>query len=123
MISNFRKYTGSFIQLMILSSLFLNNGLLAQGGLLLTPKRVVFEGAKTSESINLANLGKDTARYVISLVEYRMKEDGGFEEITQQEAGQYSAEPFIRYFPRTVTLAPNEAQIIRLQRLNLWYNR
>lgn len=91
------------------------DGLLAQGSLLLTPKRVIFEGSKTSEAINLANVGKDTARYVISLVEYRMKTDGGFEEITQQEAGQYSAEPYLRYFPRTVTLAPNQAQLIRIQ--------
>lgn len=115
MSSNLRKYSGSFIHLMILSLLFLNNGLFAQGSLLLTPKRVIFEGNKTSESINLANLGKDTARYLITLVEYRMKEDGGFEEITQQEAGQYSAEPYLRYFPRIVTLAPNEAQLIRIQ--------
>jgi len=31
----------------------------AQGSLLLTPKRVVFNGGKTSENINLANSGKD----------------------------------------------------------------
>jgi hypothetical protein len=101
--------------LFILSSFITSNTLFAQGSLLLTPKRVVFEGTKSSESINLANLGKDTARYVISLIEYRMKEDGGFEEITQKEAGQFSAVPYIRFFPRTVTLAPNEAQVIRMQ--------
>ena len=95
--------------------LFLTHSLFAQGSLLLTPKRVVFEGNKVSESINLANLGKDTARYVISLVHLRMREDGGFDEISQSEAGEFSAEPYIRYFPRTVTLAPNEAQVIRMQ--------
>ena len=111
----FRKYTGIFVLLTIFGSVLPKDGLLAQGSLLLTPKRVIFEGSKTSEAINLANVGKDTARYVISLVEYRMKADGGFEEITQQEAGQYSAEPYLRYFPRTVTLAPNQAQLIRIQ--------
>lgn len=89
--------------------------LTAQGNLVLTPKRVVFEGSKTSESINLANSGKDTARYVVSLIHLKMKEDGSFEEITQAQAGALSAEPYLRYFPRTVTLAPNEAQVIRLQ--------
>lgn len=44
-----------------------------------------------------------------------MKEDGSFEEISQAQAGALSAEPYLRYFPRTVTLAPNEAQVIRLQ--------
>jgi P pilus assembly chaperone PapD len=113
--SQFLKYTGILFLLTILTSFLPNAGLYAQGSLLLTPKRVVFEGTKSSESINLANLGKDTAQYVISLVEYKMKEDGGFEEITQKEAGQFSAVPYIRYFPRTVTLAPNEAQVIRIQ--------
>ncbi len=109
------KPIGLILLLFVLSLLITDHTLFAQGSLLLTPKRVVFEGTKSSESINLANLGKDTARYVISLVEYRMKEDGGFEEITQKEAGQFSAVPYIRFFPRTVTLAPNEAQVIRMQ--------
>ena len=39
--------------------------IMAQGNLLLTPRRVVFEGAKKSMDLNLANTGKDTARYVI----------------------------------------------------------
>ena len=109
------KQSGLFLMIILLAGLFTTDSLQAQGSLLLTTKRVVFEGKKNSEIINLANLGKDTAQYVISLVEYRMKEDGGFEEITQKEAGQFSAAPFIRFFPRIVTLAPHEAQVIRLQ--------
>ena len=113
--SALRRYLFTVMLLAISMVLFLTHGLFAQGSLLLTPKRVVFEGNKVSESINLANLGKDTARYVISLVHLRMREDGGFDEISQSEAGEFSAEPYIRYFPRTVTLAPNEAQVIRMQ--------
>lgn len=110
------KYIPAFIVLLILlGSIAPAQKLAAQGNLVLTPKRVVFEGNKTSESINLANSGKDTARYVVSLIHLKMKEDGSFEEITQAEAGALSAEPYLRYFPRTVTLAPNEAQVIRVQ--------
>lgn len=47
------------------------------------PRRVVFEGAKKYEELNLANTGKDTARYVISLIHVRMKEDGSFIEINE----------------------------------------
>ena len=88
---------------------------MAQGDLLITPRRVVFEGAKRSVNINLANTGKDTATYAISLVQIRMKEDGMFETITQPDSGQLFADKFIRYFPRTVTLAPGESQLVKVQ--------
>ena len=87
----------------------------AQGNLLITPRRVVFEGQKRSQELNLANTGKDTAKYNVSIVQYRMKEDGAFEEITTPDAGQNFADKFIRFFPRTVTLAPNEAQVVKMQ--------
>ena len=109
------KYFYTSVLLALFAAWFPTGNIQAQGNLLLTPKRVIFEGNKTSESINLANSGSDTARYVISLTHFRMKEDGSFEEITQAEAGQLSAEPYLRYFPRTVVLAPNEAQVIRIQ--------
>ncbi|HBE43383.1 MAG TPA: hypothetical protein DDW27_19720, partial [Bacteroidales bacterium] len=87
----------------------------AQGDLLITPRRVVFEGSKRSIDLNLANTGRDTATYAISLIQIRMKEDGGFETITEPDPGQRFADRFIRYFPRTVTLGPNEAQIVKVQ--------
>ncbi|MCW3116923.1 MAG: hypothetical protein JWM28_1005 [Chitinophagaceae bacterium] len=87
----------------------------AQGDLLIMPKRVVFEGIKRSEELNLANTGKDTATYSISFIQIRMKVDGSFENITQPDSGQYFAEKYLRFFPRTVTLAPNEAQAVKVQ--------
>jgi hypothetical protein len=44
-----------------------------------------------------------------------MKEDGSFEEITEPDSGQNFADKYIRFFPRTVTLAPNEAQVVKMQ--------
>jgi P pilus assembly chaperone PapD len=87
----------------------------AQGNLLLTPKRLVFEGSKRSEELNLVNTGKDTARYVISFVQIRMKQDGSFETILQPDSAQLFADKNLRFFPRTVTLAPNEAQTVKVQ--------
>ena len=87
----------------------------AQGDLLISPLRVVFEGSKKSQEINLANVGKDTATYVISVQDIKMNEDGSFEQITQPEPGQNFAGPFLRFFPRKVTLAPNEAQVVKMQ--------
>jgi len=94
---------------------FFNNEALAQGNLLITPRRVVFEGSKKSMDLNLSNVGNDTATYSISIVQIRMKEDGGFETITQPDPDQRFADKFIRFFPRSVTLGPNESQIIKIQ--------
>jgi hypothetical protein len=90
----------------------------AQGDLLLFPKRIVFENSKKSQTLNLANNGKDTVRYLISVVHFRMKEDGGFETISQPDSGQQFADKYFRFFPRSVLLAPNEAQSVRVQLIN-----
>lgn len=88
---------------------------MAQGNLLLLPRRVIFEGSKRYEELNLANSGKDTARYVISLMHVRMKEDGGFEEISQPDSGERFADRFIRFFPHSVELGPGESQVVKIQ--------
>lgn len=87
----------------------------AQGDLMVMPKRVVFDGSQRSQEINLANTGSDTAVYAISFINYRMTESGNFEQVEEPEDGQQFATDFLRYFPRRVTLAPNEAQTIRVQ--------
>ncbi len=89
---------------------------IAQGDLLIFPMRIVFDGIKKrSQSINLSNTGKDTARYNISFVQIRMKEDGAFENITKPDSNQFFADPYLRIFPRKVILGPNEAQVIKIQ--------
>ena len=87
----------------------------AQGDLMVFPKRIVFEGNKRTNELNLANIGKDTARYNISFVQYRMNEDGSFTEITVPDQGQNFADKFLRYYPRSVVLAPKESQVIKVQ--------
>lgn len=88
---------------------------LAQGDLMVMPKRIVFDGSQRSQEINLANTGSDTAVYAISFINYKMTESGNFEQVEEPEEGQRFATDFLRYFPRQVTLAPNEAQTIRVQ--------
>ncbi|MRR23773.1 molecular chaperone, partial [bacterium] len=100
---------------LILLQVFFPLNIWAQGNLLITPRRVVFEGNKRSMDLNLANIGTDTATYAISLIEIRMTEAGGFESITEPDEGQRFASPYLRFFPRTVTLGPNEAQTVKLQ--------
>jgi P pilus assembly chaperone PapD len=100
---------------LLVLELFSSATLMAQGNLMIFPRRVVFDGSKRSQTLNLANTGTDTARYNISIVQYRMKEDGGFEEITQPDSGENFADKYIRFFPRSVILAPNDAQAVKIQ--------
>jgi hypothetical protein len=99
--------------------LFLLSGLVqqiyAQGDLLVTPVRVIFEGNKQKEEISLVNIGNDTTTYSVSFLQYNMTEDGKFELIENPGEGQMFADPYLRVFPRKVTLAPHESQVVRLQ--------
>jgi len=101
--------------IMLISILGFSFQSIAQGNLLITPIRVVFEGNKQKENLNLANIGKDTAIYSISFVQKNMKVDGSFVNIEKSDSGQMFAEPYLRIFPRKVTLAPRESQVIILQ--------
>ena len=88
---------------------------MAQGNLLVTPRRVVFDGSRRVMELNLANTGQDTARYNISFLQYRMTETGDFEEITEPDPGQFFADRYLRFFPRTILLGPTESQTVRMQ--------
>ena len=87
----------------------------AQGDLLIFPKRIVFDGGKRVKQLILSNIGKDTAVYNVSFLQYRMTVNGGFKAVKTPDVGQYFATPYLRVFPRKVTLAPNESQIVKVQ--------
>jgi hypothetical protein len=108
------KYLLFYLGLFLLNVPFFNT-VVAQGNLLVMPKRVVFTGRNTVQEINLANIGADTARYSVSFLQFRMKDNGGFEQISQPDSGQYFSDKYLRIFPRTVTLGPKEAQVVKVQ--------
>ncbi len=83
--------------------------------LLITPRRVVFEGNKQREELNLVNIGKDTAIFNVSFIQYRMTETGSMEIITSPDSNQLFADSYLRVFPRKVVLAPKEPQLLVLQ--------
>jgi hypothetical protein len=90
--------------------------LIAQGNLLIFPKRIVFEGVQNRvKTINLANIGKDTATYKLSYNQIRMGIDGSFNPIKTPELDQKFASPNLRFYPRRITLAPNESQTVKIQ--------
>ncbi|MDP1622170.1 MAG: hypothetical protein Q8M08_07505 [Bacteroidales bacterium] len=106
-------YKGLFIVSLLLITSFCD--VYSQGNLLILPRRVVFEGALKSQDLTLANTGNDTAKYLISLVQMKMKDDGSFEQITTPDEGQFFADKYLRFYPRSVTLAPKKSQIVKMQ--------
>ena len=109
------QYFCRSLVIVLLVQAFFSLSALSQGNLIVMPRRVMFEGNKRSEELNLGNTGKDTATYIISLIHIRMKDDGSFEQINQPDSGQQFADKHLRFFPRRVTLAPNESQVVKLQ--------
>lgn len=92
--------------------------LFAQGNLLIYPKRLVLDGKKKSEKLVLSNTGKDSAVYNISFIEYKMNEGGELQSVNKEEPGLKFASPYVRIYPRTVTLGPSESQILKVQTYN-----
>ncbi len=89
----------------------------AQGGLLVYPKRVVFTDHQQFEKLNITNTGKDSTHYNISVINIKMGADGGFIVMDSLENGHQFADSYFRFFPREITLAPNESQTVKLQRI------
>ena len=87
----------------------------AQGNLLITPRRIIFEKSTRIQELTLANIGKDSAKYLISIMEIRMNEDGSFEQIARPDSGQLFASSSLRIYPRSVSIAPGESQLVKVQ--------
>lgn len=104
-----------FLLNILFFSLLFSSTSFCQGNLLITPKRVIFDGSKRTEEINLANIGKDTATYMISIIKFKMDENGKFQPASEDDSTQNYADRNLRFFPRKVTLGPNEAQSIKIQ--------
>src|ERR1043165_794800 len=94
----------------------ISSSLATAQGLMVNPKRVVFEGNKRNDVVTLFNNGSDTASFVISYQHYKMLESGEFQQIpdsVNQSEVLYS-DKMVRYFPKEITLAPNASQTVRL---------
>jgi hypothetical protein len=75
----------------------------------------MFDGHKQKAEINLINIGTDTSTYSISFRQYYMTEQGNLNLIEKNDTSKMFADQFLRIFPRQVTLAPQESQVVRLQ--------
>lgn len=88
----------------------------SQGDLLINPHRVIFKAKQVKEVVDLMNTGAETTTYTVSFVQRRMNENGSFSVITIPDPGQNFADPYLRIYPRRVTLLPGEGQAVMIQR-------
>lgn len=94
----------------------INSGAFAQGDLLVYPTRLVFNGTQERVKVlNFRNQGQDSATYKLSYIENRMTENGSLEIVHSTEGGQLIASPYLRFYPRNITLAPGETQTVKVQ--------
>src|SRR5690606_35969004 len=84
-----------------------------QGNLLIFPKRIVFEGTRDRvKTLTLHNSGRDTVNYRIAYQEMQMNPSGDLIRLTDTTPS-YSAARYLRIYPRRVTLAPGESQVVK----------
>ena len=84
----------------------------AEASLFVYPTLVMFEGNRTSAEVTIANRGDETGTFEIAWVNMSMTPEGGL--VRHEEAVPWSIQPFVRYSPRRVTLAPAESQVIKI---------
>lgn len=88
-------------------------------GLIITPKRVVFEKGQRLVEVLIANRGNEPQKYRISIVNREMQENGQLKEAEQPADGEFFAKDVLKYSPRQVVLEAKESQKIRImQRLS-----
>lgn len=107
---NFKQFT--LVLILLTANLFT---IAAQGDLIVTPNRVVFEGRKQKEVLNLINKSDKPATYTVSFVQRSMNEDGSFNIVETEDKDAPFADPFLRIYPRQVTLMPGEGQVVIIQ--------
>ncbi len=102
----------------IILCLFVGGNVSGQGNLMIYPKRLLFDGTKKIQQLNLVNSGTDSATYLISVTDMQISDSGRYEFITMPDSTMNTADNNLRIYPRKVTIPPNKAQVVKVQLTN-----
>jgi P pilus assembly chaperone PapD len=109
------KHTGKVLVILCcLLSLLVASGALAQG-VMVAPSRILLDGSTRAATVFLANRSDEATTYRISLVFFRMTENGSLDraDSTASEA-ENSATEVLRYSPHRVVIPAGGSQTVRL---------
>ena len=84
----------------------------ADASLFIYPTLVMFEGNTVSAEVTIANRGDESGTFEIDWANMEMTPEGGL--VRHDEPVPWSVQPFLRYSPRRVTLAPSESQVVKI---------
>ena len=84
------------------------------GGILILPRRVIFEGTKKSIDLNLINNSKDTVRYTMGLINYQMNEYGSFMEIKASDTDNKTADKYLHLSTQSILIGPEDEKSINI---------
>lgn len=82
--------------------------------LLMLPTRIVMEKRDRYITVMLKNAGDATGNFSVSMIDMAMGEDGHVLQIEEGKEAPYSAVPYLRISPLSMTLKPGETQNVRL---------
>lgn len=85
----------------------------AESILQVLPTRLVLEKQR-SGTLTISNRGDEEGSYRLMIRNYRMGENGGFNEIEEAGEGDLFADKLIRFSPRRVTVPPRSKQDVRV---------
>lgn len=102
-----------WLLLLLVLMLFAQGAAHAEARLMVSPTRVVFDGTTRTAEVTLINSGDSVGTFRISFERKQMSEEGGYVNVAEGEQGMF-ADPYIRFSPRQVSLAPGKSQTVRL---------
>lgn len=83
-------------------------------GVLFSEYRMILNNNNIA-SLQLNNPTQETRTYSLSFVDKKFDKDGVIINIPDSVKAEYSLKPYLRVFPRTITLNPGESQEIQIQ--------
>ena len=84
----------------------------ADAVLFIFPTVIIFEGNQRSAEVTVTNRGDQTGTFEMSWADMKMRPEGGV--IQNEGQSPWSLQPYVRYSPRRVMLAPAESQIVKI---------
>jgi P pilus assembly chaperone PapD len=78
------------------------------------PTRVEIKDGETSGFVTVINGGSSTGRYRADFTDVEMPEQGVLKPVPEGQTAKYSAQPYLRISPRSVTVPPGQSQKFRI---------